>query len=281
MPLPSVYDFLDYRRFLADWFRGKKHDNPRYSYRLFAQKAGQRSPSLLLHVIEGQRNLTAATTDAFIAAMALSAADARFFRLLVALDQAATNEERNAVWEQIAATKRFRDARTIEGAAFDYLSNWYLPAIRELAQRPDFVDDPDWIAATLRPRITPKEAKEALERLQTLGLLVQDADGLWSPADASVVTPPEVAHLAVENYHRGMLARAADAIRDFPPDQRHLIAITVAAPESLVPRLKEEANGFLERMMNLCDDAGGADVDRVYQFNLQLFPLSAGREDDT
>jgi uncharacterized protein (TIGR02147 family) len=279
MTAPSVYDYLDHRRFLAEWFKAKKAENPRYSYRLFARRAGQRSPSLLHHVIEGERNLTAATTDAFIEAMALPAADARFFRLLVELDQAKTSEERNAVWESIASTRRFRDARRIEGAAFDYLSNWYVPAIRELAQRPDFSADPEWIARMLRPRITAKEAREGLELLLTLGLLVRDDDGLLVPAEASVVTPPEVVHLAVENYHRGMLHRAVDAIRDFTPPQRHLIAITVSAPESLVPRLKDEANAFLERMMHLCDEAK-VDADRVYQLNLQLFPLSAGRGDD-
>ena len=45
-----------------------------------------------------------------------------------------------------------------------------------------------------------------------------------------------------------------------------------------MPRLKSEANAFLERMMHLCDDAS-EDTDRVMQMNLQLFPLSAKREE--
>lgn len=280
MSIPSIYDYLDHRRFLAEWFRAKKKENPRYSYRLFARRADQRSPSLLHHIIEGKRNLTAATTESFITAVGLQASEARFFRLLVELDQAKTSDERNEVWDRIASTRRFREARRIEGASFDYLSIWYVPAIRELAQRPDFVADADWIANTLRPRIKVKEARDALDRLTTLGMLVEDDDGLLVPAEASIVTPPEVTHLAVNNYHRGMLARAADAIDGFEPDERHLIAITVAAPEALVPRMKDEANAFLERMMSLCDDAS-ADVDRVYQLNLQLFPLSSRREDDS
>jgi len=280
MSLPSVYDYLDHRRFLADWFRAKKKANSRYSYRLFAQKAGQRSPSLLHHIIEGKRNLTAATTEAFIGAIGFHSAEARFFRLLVELDQGKTADERNAVWEQISSTRRFRQARKIEGASFEFLSTWYLPAIHELAQRPDFVDDPDWIAATLRPRITTAQARAAVEQLLTLGLFVRDDDGVLMQAEASVVTPPEVTHLAVENYHRGMLQRATDAIEAFEPQERHLIAITVAAPEHLVARMKDEANSFLERMMNLCD-ASTDDADRVYQLNLQLFPLSSSREEES
>jgi len=278
--LPTPYDYLDYRRFLAEWFKAKKKANPRYSYRLFARQANQRSPSLLHHIIEGKRNLTAATTEAFVGAMKLRAGEARFFQLLVELDQAKTPEQRNEVWESIASTRRFRDARQVEGASFAYLSTWYLPAIRELVQRPDFVDDPDWIAQTLRPRISAKEATEALATLTDLGMLVRDEHGLLTLAEDTVVTPPEVvSKLAVRNYHVGMLARAAESIDTFEPEERHLVAITVAAPEALMARMKDEANAFLERMMNLCDDAGD-DADRVYQMNVQLFPLTDRRDDE-
>lgn len=274
--LPSVYDFLDYRAYLNAWFQAKKSANPSYSYRLFARKARGVSPSLLHHVVDGKRNLTPATTEAFVEALGLRAGEAAFFALLVELDQTRDPGERNRIWEQIAATRRFRDARKIEGHGFEYLSNWTLPAIRELATRADFVADPEWIGNALRPRIPAKDAKKALRTLIELGMLVEDGQGGLVPADASVTTPPEVAGLAVHNYHRGMLERAAEAIVAFPPPERHLVAITVSVPASLVPRLKQEANAFLERMMHLCDSAE-EDADQVMQMNLQLFPLSDRR----
>ena len=272
-----MYDHLDFRVFLAEWFAAKKAANPRFSHRVFARLAGQKSPSLLHHVLEGRRNLTPATTDAFAQAMRLGPAEAAFFALLVALGQAETHAERNDAWERISATRRFRQARRIEGAGFEYLSSWYYPAIRELAHRPDFRDDPDWIADTLRPRITPARARRALEILFGLGLLVRDTEGAVRPADASVVTPHEVEGLAVHNYHHGMLERAREAIEAFPPAERHLGGVTVAVPASLVPRLKQEIASFQERLLHLCDTAAEP-KDRVVQLNLQLFPLSATRE---
>jgi uncharacterized protein (TIGR02147 family) len=274
--LPSVYDHLDFRAYLGAWFAARKAANPRYSYRLFARKAGDVSPSLLHHVIHGERNLTPATTDAFVEALGLRAGEAAFFRLLVTLGQSKDPDERNAAWEQLAATRRFREARQIDGHAFAYLSNWILPAVRELATRADFRPDPGWIAEALRPRVTPREAQDALDRLVALGMLVDDGAGGLSPADVSVTTPAEVTGLAVHNYHRGMLTLASEAITRFEPPERHLIAITVSVPVSLVPRLKAEANAFLERMMHLCDGAE-ADPDQVMQMNLQLFPLSDRR----
>lgn len=275
--LPSPYDYLNFRLYLADWFAAKKEANPRFSHRLFARLAGQKSPSLLHHVIEGRRNLTAQTTEGFVAALSLRTGEAQFFRLLVAFEQAKDAAAREEAWEAISTTRRFLEARRIDRSAFDYLSNWAVPAIRELAVRSDFRPEPEWIADQLRPRITAAEAKRALAILLDLGLLVESEDTLVT-AEASVATPPEVAGLAVRNYHQGMLERASESIERFPSADRHLLAVTVGVPEALMPVLKEEANAFLQRMMHLCD-ASAEDVDRIVQMNLQIFPLTASRED--
>jgi uncharacterized protein (TIGR02147 family) len=271
---PDVFAYLDYRTFLRDWFDARKAANPRFSHRLFARLAGHRSPSQLLLVIQGKRNLTAESTDAYCRAMGLGLADAAFFRALVHLDQAKTNAERNDAWQQISASRRFLRARSIEGRGFEALSTWYMPAVRELAQRPDFRPDPAWIARAVRPRIKPSEAKRALTVLLELGLLVRDGDDVVV-GDATYATPHEVAGLAVHNYHRGMLERAIDSIDGSEPEERHLCAVTAAVPESLLPRLKEELDRVQERLLDLCDGAlEAAAGERVVQLSLAMFPLS-------
>lgn len=272
---PDIFAYLDYRAFLAEWFQWRKSENPRFSHRLFARLAGQRSPSLLLSVIDRQRNLTPTTTAAFGQAMKLNDEQQGYFEALVELDQGATDELRNAAWDRVAATRRYRAAGKIEGEAFRCLSHWYYAAIHELAKEPDFEADPAWIARTLRPRIKLTEARQALEELCSLGLLRADPDtGRLHQADASLVTAHQVAGLAVHNYHRGMIGLAADAIEAFPAAERHLLGLTVAVPAALLPVLKAELNAIQARLLNLCDSAPGP-VDRVYQLNLGLFPLSA------
>ncbi len=276
---PDVFAYLDHRTFLGDWFAWRKTENPRFSHRLFARLAGVKSPSLLSEVVKGRRNLTAATTDSFAKAMSLEAEEREFFTMLVDLDRAANDDERNAVWEQISAARRFQRARRIEGEAFRYLSRWYLPAVRELATSPSFRPDPAWVAGHLRPPITPEQAQDAIDTLRALGMLVQGPDGGVSVADVTVATPHEVTGLAVHNYHRGMLSRATDAIELFRPSQRHLGGITVAIPSGLLPRLKAELTRFQEHMLDVCDSAEG-DRELVVQIGLQLFPLSAPLDEE-
>lgn len=278
MTPPDILQYLDYRAFLADWFKAKKAKNARYSHRLFARKAQQRSPSLLKHVIDRKRNLTAATTEGFIVALSLKSDQARFFRLLVELDQATSADERNAAWSKISSTRRFREARQLDGDGFKYFSHWYYPAIRELAHRDDFDPDPAWIARTLHPPITEAQAKQALATLRSLALLVDDGNGGLKPAEASVVTPHVVTSLAVYNYHQGMLKRASEALETIGHEERHYGAVTVAVPDYLVPQMKAEIAAFQERILDMCDSASH-EADRVYQLNLHLFPLSEARID--
>lgn len=270
---PEVFAYLDHRRFLSDWFDWRKASNPRFSHRLFARLAGQSSPSLLMEVIQGRRNLTSATTAAFVRAMALSPEEAEFFGLLVELDRAESDEARNRVVARIQGSRHFQAARRIEGAAFAYLSSWYIPAIRELALCPGFRADPAWIAATLIPRITTAQAQAALDTLISLGMLQFEADGRVVVVEATVATAHEVAGLAAHNYHRGMLARAAEGIETFRPTERHLGSLTVAVPSALLPQLKKALAEFQERMLCLCDGAEGV-RDRVLQIGLQIVPLS-------
>lgn len=274
---PDLFAHLSYRDYLAAWFEWKKETNPRFSHRLFARLAGQKSPSLLKAVIDGKRNLTATTLPGFVAALRLKDAERAFFEDLVQLDQAEGDDERNEAWERISATRRFRAARRIEGEAFRFFSHWYYVAIFELVKRADFLDEPRWVARTLRPRIKASEARQALEELQSLGLLTRDADGRLVQSDASVVTAQEVRGLAVHNYHRGMAGLAHDSIGAFRPAERHLLGVTVTVPESVIPELKRELNAMQARLLDLCDSADGP-AERVVQLNLQLFPLSAPLE---
>ena len=273
MPAPDLYAYLDFRAFLADWFEARKAANPRFSHRAFARKAGQRSPSLLLHVIDGKRNLTPTTLEGFARAIGLKGDDLAYFSALVQLDQADTPDARNRAWEHVRATRRFREARPIEGDGFEYLSHWRHPAIRELATCEGFRPDPAWIAQTLRPAIRVDEAQASLELLFRLGLIVREADGAVRARDVSVVTPHEVASLAALNYHRGMLERAREAVATTPSAERHFCAVTVAIPESMIPTLKRELAAMQERLLDQCDSGEGART-RVMQVNLHVFPLS-------
>jgi uncharacterized protein (TIGR02147 family) len=231
-------------------------------------------------VIDGERNLGADSVGRFGQALGLEGADAEFFADLVAFGQAQTLSDKNRAFERIAASRRFRAARRIDGELFAYLSHWYNPAIRELAARDDFQEEPRWIAAQLRPRISPTEAAEAMKLLLSLGLLVRDpSSGRVLRGEPTLTTEHEVRSMGAAAFHRQMLERAAQSIETVPAAQRDLAALTVCVSAETAALVKERIHQFREALTELCDaDPRGS---AVYQLNIQWFPLSLAKEDSS
>ncbi len=165
----------------------------------------------------------------------------------------------------------YRKVHALESAIADYHAHWYIPAIRELAARPDFRADPAWIAAILVPAISKARAKKALEVLFRLNLLVEGDDGLVRRADALVSTGEQTRSIHMARFHREMLERAVQAL-EMPSTEREISSVTLCmGPEGLA-KLKEATRSFRRALLALEELEG--DPAQVYQVNLQLFPLS-------
>jgi uncharacterized protein (TIGR02147 family) len=268
-----VFDFLSYRAFLRAYYEAAKKGTAGYSFRSFSRQAGLKSPNFLKLVMDGERNLGRDTIPKFADALGLTGESRQFFFDLVVFEQATDVVEKNAAFERIAASRRFRAARRIDGMVHEYLSHWYHPAIRELAARADFREEPRWIAEMLLPNITPKQAADSLALLLDLGLLVRDErTSRLELREPTLTTEHEVSAMGVANFHRQMLERAASSIDTVPSSARDLAALTVCVSPRLVGEVKRRIHQFREALTELCDSETDGRV--VYQLNVQWFPLT-------
>ena len=268
---PDIFAYLDYRKFLKDWFEARAG---RPSIRGFAKKVGA-SPAQLSSVIAGTRDLSGPLAEKVAGTLGADSDEHLYFLLLVQLEQAETRAQRREALEQIMGMRRFRLALTDEDRMYLVFSRWYYPAIIELARCPGFRPDPDWIADVLIPRVSRDEVVEALDVLLRGKFLVPDANGRLLPSREAFATSHQVGRVtsvALANLHRWMLARAPDALDEFPKEERHFGTMSLAVPEESLPALKQFVTRFEE-------DAFGRFWDhpnptRVFQLSVQLFPLT-------
>src|SRR4051812_9712246 len=176
-PNVEVYGYLDYRAFLRDHYAAKKAQSRGFSYRSFSKRAGVASPNYLKLVIEGKRSLSPKMAERFAHACGLDLDAGRYFAHLVGFNQAKTSVERAQFYDKLTGFQRYRQAHKLELAHAAYYSDWYIPAIRELAASREFREDAEWLADQLIPKITPRQAQRALETLQELGLLLRGKNG--------------------------------------------------------------------------------------------------------
>ena len=270
----DVFKYLDYRSFLADFYAAKKRKG--FSYRAFSRSAGLGAPNYLRLVIAGERNLTPKMAERFATSCGLAGEAAAYFQNLVEFNQATTSAARNASYRQLTRFRRYRQAHKLERAQAEYHSKWYLPAIRELCASPAFREDPAWLASVLRPSIKASEAKQALELLLELGLLVRDAKGRLQQSTPVVTTGAQTRHMNIRNYHTEMLRRAIDAIESVPAKERDISSLTLCLSPDGLARFKQRIAEFQQELIDLAEHE--ASRTQAVQVNFQLFPLSESIE---
>jgi uncharacterized protein (TIGR02147 family) len=273
-----VFGYVDYRAFLRDFYRTQKENKRPFSYRAFAKRAGIRSYNFLQLVMKGERNLGPEMAVRFARGCGLGKAEADYFCELVAFGQARTAEERTRCYERLGRFRQFREAHKLEPAQAAYHSTWYMPAIRELVALAGFKDDPKWIAAKLTPPISPAQARDAIETLCTLGLLVREGRGRLRQADRVVTTGAGPLGHHVVNFHHAMIAQAAHALDQLPREERDISAVTLGVSERAFARIKERVATFRQELLQMADLDGAPE--RVVQVNFQVFPLSIAKGEE-
>jgi len=174
--------------------------------------------------------------------------------------------------------KGYRQVFKLDEAQAAYCSEWYIPAIRELAAAIDFQPDPKWIARRLRPRITEKRAKKARQVLFELGLLKSDSKGALQQNEPLVSTGEGPLGPHIMKFHHTMLKRADYALDNVPREEREFGALTLCVSEERCQQFKQELYQLRQRLLQ--ESLSDEQQRLVVQINFQLFPLTQKDDDD-
>ncbi|MGZ3743918.1 MAG: TIGR02147 family protein [Pseudobdellovibrionaceae bacterium] len=269
----SIFQYDNYRVFLKDYYEWSKLENKNFSFRFFSRALGYSSPNFLKCVIDGTRNLTTDGVRRFIKALKLNKEEAAFFENLVSYNQAKNEEEKRIYAEHILHSKAYRKMLPLREAQFSYFANWYLIPIRELVNLPNFQEDPEWIAQSLVPSITPAQAKQAFEELLQLGLIERDHSGKVVQTTANVTTPDEIISTFKADCLKEFIKLGAESIKRVPRDKRDISSVTIGLSKSSFLEVKEIAKKFRREIMEIASKEQDSSDD-IYQFNIQFFPLT-------
>jgi len=272
MGMKEVFKYIDFRRYLADYYIEKKRDTRHFSYRYFARRAGIKSPVFLKQVIDGKRNLTREMIEKFLTALDLKKKESIYFKNLVLFNQAKISHEKQEAYSVMLSMLDYVEERQIAGGQYAYFEKWYNSVIRELVCLRDFHDDFDLIARTVMPRITAIEAKKSVQLLERLKLIVRQADGKYRQADPAIISNDDMVLLARRSFNGEMLLLARNANETLPREERNISGITMGISKACYDVLLAEMAAFKERVKSIVNQDEKSS--RVYQLGIQLFPLS-------
>ncbi|NLD99468.1 MAG: DUF4423 domain-containing protein [Fibrobacter sp.] len=117
-----------------------------------------------------------------------------------------------------------------------------------------------------------REAAASVELLLKLGLIKKQPDGTYIQTDTAITAESGVASLAIRQLNKAMALFAVDAIDNLAKTERNISGITVGISQDMYDIINAEITAFKERIVTLV--SRDLHCERVYQLNMQFFPLS-------
>jgi uncharacterized protein (TIGR02147 family) len=268
--MKPVKEYLEYRDFLGDYYEEKKLAAPYFSYRFIGKKVGI-DPSHLVKILQKQRHIGAASIETFIAFCGLSGTDAAYFDALVHFNKAKSERDCKHYYEKILSLKGVKTF-VLEKGQYEYYSKWYYSAILTLLDFYDFRGDYKAFAEKLTPPITVSEAKKAIALLEMLGLIEKKTGGGYRLTNKIVTSGEQCKTIDVKSFQEATMQLALESLERHSTEKRNISTVTITIAESDLDEINQMIKTFRAALLNYAQDA--KNPDKVYQLNVQLFPLT-------
>ncbi len=268
----NVFEYIEYRILLKDLYEYKKREQPSFSYRYIGNKVGFKSAGFFSNILQGKRNISNHIIFKFAELFKFNKKETEYFEMLVMYDQSKQHDRKKYYFERLLAMRKSK-VHQITADQYEYFDNWYNVAIRELLNYFPFRGDYQELAKKLNPPITPKEARKSVELLLRLGLIEEKEDHTYRVTHKTITTVPKVPLVAVHNFQHATMDLAKEAIDRFPFEKRSVSTLTLSLSEEVYKTIEEKLAIFRRDVLDLVKNDMKR-IDRVYQFNFQIFPLS-------
>jgi uncharacterized protein (TIGR02147 family) len=269
--MKTVFQYIDFRKYLHDYYQEKKATTRHFSYRYFCGKAGIASPVFLKLVIEGKSNISVPMIDKFSCALGLNKTESRYFKHLVLFNQARDADDKQDHYAVLVTMSNNVSQHVLGSEQFEYLSRWYTVVIRELVCAHDYKDDFAALGASVMPSISKRDAEFSVRLLLRLGLIVKNPGGTYRQVNRALSTNRDVAGPAIRAFNKAMIELACESIDTMDTTVRNVSGMTLGVSKECYEVLCAELSAFKDRIAAIVDNS--AESDRVYQLNLQLFPV--------
>ncbi len=269
-PMNTIFEYLDYREFLRDYYEEKKKENPFFSYKLFGRMVDI-DQSYLAKVLIKERHIALKAIKKFIDYFKFDKKEAEYFETLVHFVKAKADKQSKLYFEKLLSYKGIK-AQVLTEQQYEFYTKWYYSAIRSLLQYYEFTGDYKALAEKLNPAISVKEAKQAIKLLLKLKLIEKDSNGKYHLVDTAISTGKEWQSLAIHAFQQETIGLARESLDRHPKESRDISTITMNISGKDFEQVKVMIQEFRKSVLRFVND--NASPESVYQMNIQLYPLT-------
>lgn len=267
--MPEIFSFLEYRDYLKAAYEARRKTQGSFSYRFIGNKVGMDS-SYLTRLLQKKIHLGDDLVDRMAAVFGLTDAHLEYFRNLVAFNKA-KNEAQARVFHEQLTRLRGVGYSLVRDDQQEYFSNWIHAAVRSMLDYRPFEGDYEAIGTELSPSVSGEEVKRAIFLLERLGMVRRTERG-YEILDTHLHSGDDWTAEAIKTFQKSTMELALRSLDHVPASQRDISTMTMNIDAQTLQELKGMVRQFQEGVARLVENAPHSD--RVYQVNIQIFPLS-------
>lgn len=269
----NIYDYMDYRLFLRDFYDLEKSLDSTFSYRVFAT-AVDIDASLLVKILQSKRHLSTSSVESVIAFFNFKEGKSEYFREMVAYSKAKTSAEIRIHFETLQKMRPSR-SRMLDEARYRYFQQWFYPVIRSALDVYEYYGEQDALSLgnSCIPKLTATQVTTAVEALLQLGLAEIRPDGRVIPFDAHVRTQDHWLSASISEYQKTVTELGRQSIENIPKENRDISTLTMALDSSQIERIRSILADARKSIVNVVNSMPAEQCDSVYQLNFQMFPM--------
>jgi uncharacterized protein (TIGR02147 family) len=268
----NIYEYTNYRVFLKDFLAEKKRSKrPEFSHKVILDRMGISSTGFLSNVISGRKNLTPIQISRLCRILKLNKIEESYFEAMVHFTQAKAIDEKGEYFDRMIFVQK-ANLKVLDRKKMTLFSKWYYVFIREALNYIHYKDDPASLARMLDPPVKPSEAQEAISFLEQLELIVRDSGGFCKQADPAITSGDEARSLDLARFQLTTMDLAKRALQKIPPEDRDISVLTMTLSPDSFRLIKSELQSIRKKFAKIAID--DTNSDRVYQLNMQFFPVT-------
>jgi len=269
----NIYDYNKASDFLRDAWDEKQRLSPQLSLRSWAKHLGLESHAPLHLMISGKRNIPKKYVPTFANYFDLTAKESLYFETLVDLERSKDIEKKEFYLQRLRKLSPRHDVKMVEIEQFRFLRDPLHTLLLEMVDLHSFSGDPKKISHALHPKVSATQIAAALDRLVSIGLLIENKRGHFVKTNKHITTIPDLKDRAVQEYHQNVSRLAADLIVEQDVLEREFNSYSLNIKASSLPKAKKLLREFARKFITEVE-ASPNEGEQTYQLNLQLFALT-------
>lgn len=269
--MKPLFDYLDYRKYLKDFYEDRKQHCFFFSFRFWATRLGT-DPSNIAKVMQCKRHASKEFIAKFMKYAQFSKRESEYFTVLVKFTKTEVEAERRVMFEKLLSIKNIA-AEKIQEHHYEFYKKWYHTAMFALLYYYKFNGRSyAELAAQLSPPISVEQAKESVALLEKLGFIFRDKDGTYAHARKLVTTGEDWKGFAIHNFQEATIQLALNSLNTHPKEVRDISSVSLTVSNEELEKIRELTKDYRKTVLEIAQLS--ETPDRVYHLNIQLFPMT-------